>query len=384
MADHRYTIDLGNVTDRLPTALWSTSHLNPQNDFHTENVLDSIDVVAIHYIFGALSTVCFGIGMVANCLTLIYFFTKDKCKNLAISLLYKLVSLVDFLVCTMMLPVALSNFRLATHKEEIIFSNTGFCEFWAFIWEILIRLTVFLIGMLSIIRTIGLKKPLIEIGKVHVLAPLSVYTLLLTCQELLPYAYNAKPTFYKIFASCGWDFARIHKKFTTPYKLFFFFAVIVEFVIPFIPIVISCIISVILLRKTKKHLVSCSRVAAKVRETKRGASITIVILTIFYLSFNIPYIAMWTLYAINAFSNGRFNAWTKMKRRELDVYYFVSNMNLTYTIALSSTVNPLVYIWRTKDIRQFLFGVDLGRKNLRSLLTIPISPTIQQKTVLSI
>ena len=352
------------------------------NDYHTAKGLDALDLITLHYIFGALSAVCFTVGMFSNLLTITYFFTKDKCKNKAISLLYKLICQVDFHICAMMLPVALSNFTLATHQKEFIFSNQTFCELWAFFWEILIRLTVFLIGMLSIIRTVGLKKPLLNIGKVHVLVPLLSYTLLLSGQELLPYLYHAKPHFYEIFASCGWDFDRIYTQFTHAYRLFFFFAVIVEFVIPFIPIVVSCILSVILLKRTKRNLIKCDRVATKLREAKRNASVTIVILTIFYLIFNIPYVVMWTLYAISAFSNGRFNAWTT---NEMDLYYFVSNMNLTYTIALNSTFNPLVYIWRTKNMRNFLLSTERGGKNLRSLFTTPISAKIRQrKTILSL
>lgn len=373
MANYGFAQDLGPPIEELtPFPLDYVA-----NDYHTEPV--TFDDDNLHLIFGILAGVCCFVGITANTATSIYFFTRGSEKDPAICLLHKLISLTDLLVCVMLIPVSISNLRRSHHDSELIFSNQIFCDIWAFIWEITIRIAVFLIGMLSILRTTSLAIPLIRVRKRYIIVPLSLYSFFLSVQEVLPYFFDAKPHYYAIFASCGWDFDRIYSKFSSIYKVFFLFAVVVEFILPFLPIVISCVVSVCLLARRGECLMNCNKVALKVQEIKRDASVTIVILTVFYLVFNVPYITMWTLYTVNLFSNGEDNIFSRLK--DLDTYYFISNMNLTYTIALNSSANPLVYIWRTKNLWDFIFGLRLGENNLISFLSF--KRKLRRKTIIS-
>ena len=53
-----------------------------------------------------------------------------------------------------------------------MFGDSVFCNLWAMLWQIAIRVSVFLVGMLSITRVISILKPIYVIRYVTLQLPL--------------------------------------------------------------------------------------------------------------------------------------------------------------------------------------------------------------------
>ena len=98
------------------------------------------------------------------------------------------------------------------------------------------------------------------------------------------------------------------------------------------------------------------------------ATTTILILTAAYILLNIPYCMMYFLRAISIYSNGAIEPYMFIRGMSKELYAFITNFNLTFTIALNSTINPLIYFARVPQLRNFILRKD-GLRSLKASLT---------------
>ena len=107
-----------------------------------------------YYCYGSIGCLIVLIGTVGNIVSFFYF--KSKKRDIS-SVIYMLITANDITVSITVLPVGIS--ALSEGQPGLIFGSENGCEIWYPIWNLAIKLSVFLVLCLCITRTISLLRP---------------------------------------------------------------------------------------------------------------------------------------------------------------------------------------------------------------------------------
>ena len=152
----------------------------------------------INFVYGSLTLFSFLFGTPLNLLSLYYFCRKPKHLS---TLVYIPITLVDLLICLLAGPVAYS---YLTEREPGIFSFLVFCQLWGTLWNATARLSVFLVAVLSISRTLSMRYPFRRISKRKIVGLISVYTVIQVAQSTIPYWFGSIYHYYDTHIQCQW------------------------------------------------------------------------------------------------------------------------------------------------------------------------------------
>ena len=323
-----------------------------------------------HLTFGVVSVFVVVFGCTANMLSFLYFHFINPGRDKTVTLLYKLINIIDFGVCFLIIPVMVANF---SGGHPVIFDHNFSCSTWSWFWEIHARLSVFLLAVLSVARTVALTKPLHPVSRRQVLIPISVYTILLIVQESIPAIMTVQARYFEVFTTCGWNTSSLYTEFSHEKKVHFTISGTIPFLLPYITVLVSCSISIAKLCRTPQLQNSAE-------SNSTEATTTIIILTVVYLTLNTSYNVMYIMEAISIYSNGTMSAWAP--DTPFSYIVFITSFNLTYTIALNSTINPLIYIARIRNLRHFIMSRTGLRSEIRSRMSL--SPASRRKSAPSL
>lgn len=235
-----------------------------------------------------------------------------------------------------------------------MFAYDWFCFGWAFLWQACTRLSIFLVAVLSISRTVSLYYPFRKISFNSIYIPVALYTMLVLGQQLLPVFAGKSFWYARRLSLCTWLLTDVVEliapdgSVTTMFKVLHFFFVTLENVLPAFPIVTSCIISIIILKKSKARQNPHHQ---QQKDIKCFASTTIIYLTIAYILFNVPFISMLIMESIMVMSNFKFHISSlKIPETTLNFIYTLIGVHM---VALNSTTNVIIYFSRKKGLRKF-------------------------------
>ena len=296
------------------------------NIINYDNPVETVDML--------LACICIlacVLGSTGNIISLIYFISNRTDLPTCINV-YTVIAINDMLICTTIIPVVLS---LVNHRDPVMFSNPIFCTAWGMLWDILPLMSVLLVSVLTITRTIKLLYPIKVINEKTVMGSIGGSTLYVILRTTLPVIlHRGEYTYCKITPYClKTDITQYHILGTIIYA--------VEGLFPIFPITISCFISLYVLAKRS------SNQSTKVTTMKRDASVTILLVTILYIVFNIPEFINWALHV--------YEAATVSFYTQLYVYRWV--LTHVITTVCNATANPILYISRMKRFRQFIARV---------------------------
>ena len=126
------------------------STITPTSIYPTTSPLHSTD---IDISIGVLLITCFLLGTLGNSLALGYFISRQRTTS---NILYLSIVTVDLVSVFLLLSPALSHF---SYRDPLLLSYPLFCNLWGVFFFISSRLSVFLVAVLSISRTIALFSP---------------------------------------------------------------------------------------------------------------------------------------------------------------------------------------------------------------------------------
>ena len=290
--------------------------------------------------FGITSLLCFAVGMPMGIIALV---SSNKPRRSTVSrLMYKMILLTDLTICILMLPTCVSNFN---HWSPMLFSVPFICELWSYLWGCVTRISIFLIMLLSIIRTNSLMSPLQPSRQKHIVIPIAVYITCILIQGTVPVWYKLSVQYFDRFQSCVWFLEDLFKE-MMPYeqKIYYTITYLLEFVAPIIPVTVSGLMSVYKLKTS--HVEGSSN---EVKEHKRQATRMILALTGVYIIFNIPYCIILTLDSVGIFYEEGFSWTDDISPQHLAFLY---NFIYIHTIALNSLTNTLIYVFKMKSIHK--------------------------------
>ena len=131
-------------------------------------------------VFGVAHVLCFVIGILGNIVLIWYFWTHVR-HDLP-TILYVLCCANDILTSALVIFVAVCLFN---KREAYFFGNETFCKCWALLSRINQRVTVFLVMVLSISRTISLTSPLRHIRRRFALVSIGIWVFLAILYEVV-------------------------------------------------------------------------------------------------------------------------------------------------------------------------------------------------------
>ena len=155
------------------------------------------------------------------------------------------------------------------------------------------------------------------------------------------YFYFFSYEYYPAIGMCSWGLVFIYPVDSIQFKILYFILVVLEFILPIVPITASCVISVIALRSSS---------FGNDNNAKRNATVNIILLTCVYLLFNIPMAIYLSMNALYTYARSIFSPFhTAILTND-----FLQKFLMTHSIVLNSLFNALVYFWRLRSLRNFL------------------------------
>ena len=315
--------------------------------------------------FATVETIGLLVGGVVN-LLLLTFHLKQSNKSTTI-LLYCLMNGTDLLICILMIPTVISCWA---GSKPLFFETVVAREIWLFLWEVSGRTSVFLIGLQSVLRTRALLFPFSRrIGKTGLAGIVLTYAVILCCIKSTHLFYETYSIFSPRTTRATFIFVWLQHA-MGPQKggtvFFMFLNNLFGYVIPFLPITASCVISVYCIRKSRRA--TCRRRSSKLdrsannptQDQHKTATVTILILTIVYIVTNAPLFLlelneMMIGLSISLKKNIYFINWTNfIQNGHILEYVFIYVTCYNVCILLNSTLNGFVFLLRTASIRDYI------------------------------
>ena len=307
---------------------------------------------------GSALTLILVLGLLGNISAFIYFWPRRL--KTASDRLFVAIVVVDILTCLLTIPVTTSIFN---NRELMLFNSPVFCGIWTVTTSFLFKLSIFLVTVLSVTRTVAMVSPDNEVKLSSILVTTTGYaTLILTLDGAFFATGWIKGSYYKERILC--DYAPTDHAQSERALRFLFFAFQLEVLLPPIVMFVSFFVSVISL--------SCSRTAARNNDEAefRRTSVSLVIFTAVSLACNIPLI-IFQIFRVLAYFDGAWEERTKTLITENYGYFLFRYL----PYALNAALNPVVYLLRMRGFKDkvlhFYLGVDRrrrGRGGLRDLV----------------
>ena len=345
------------------------------------------------FILGCLYVVCFSLGIPGNLLALI-FFTRDKCKSNRrefFRILFVMLTLIHLVACLTLPPIIDFMFH---NRHPNLFRYTWFCSIWGMLWEVIPFYSVFIVAIMSISRTLSIISPLKPLHLDMLIASCVSYLLLIIILKSLPFINQSTEQF-------TWDSAHgyCYLELTHGRILDTVFNImnIVFLALPFIPIVLSCISSVLLLYRTLKssnkmspqdiinqhkaprpppilhQAPSLSRLErisltspkyglikpgppkkerrkSTTQQMAENSTITIIVLSAVYVTFNIPVFINYVYYLSWMLSDTDYSSYYN----NVFLYQYFWNITYVFAVVANGTINPFVYFWRISSFRNYV------------------------------
>jgi hypothetical protein len=244
------------------------------------------------------------------------------------------------------LPVSIS--FLAERSPLILFRSSIGCAAWWYLWQIVVRMSIFLVICVCISRTIALKFPFFT-QKIRYLIPAVATFLLLQVANLIGFYLHdhVKIVFVEKFARPEMTLM----KWKVLKRIFFRFLLISRnmiYVVPAFVVLVSCIASAVLLNRSK-HIVQ----QRELQRSRTRATITIFLFALVYGVCNLPmvydYIAQTDAMYRNDYSSYK-------KQLAFDTHSFYNNTTNLLMIAANSAANPALYFWRMPRLRRHILS----------------------------
>lgn len=212
--------------------------------------------------------------------------------------------------------------------------------------------TVFLVAVMSITRSIFLLFPFKRLNKTAVTIMICGYIAVLVVQASIPLWIGQGYVYQPDFCTCMWGLPKELGTWKVIYENIYNF----EYYFPIIPIIVSCFVTICSLKKS-----DCNE---EINKSNKTATTTIVGLTMMYVIFNIPPSLMFLIAMIvnNYYSEhiAAVYSWDK--------YWYFYVFQLKLTVSLNSALNPALYFWRMKSFKRHVIKLVRGAKDqLRSI-----------------
>ena len=288
---------------------------------------------------GTVTLLIFALGTLSNIFSILYFISSKGYKTTT-RFLYLSISVIDLIICLLFLPVSVSYYK---GRKAGLFEWALFCNLWGVLWNVFMRMSVFMIAVLSVTRTLTLVQPLVPIRRRYVVGVTIFYFMAMIAQASIPFWKSVSYTFQGGFSQiCGWAVIDVFGEGSLTTKIVTALLIQVELTAPMFPITICCFTTIIVLQLTNTANPN------RKNKLKNTATITIILLTLNYIVFNLPMIIFLILVMIDQASGWK-HGFFEFDYKET----YLTNLLLVIAVGLNSLMNPVLYYMRLHKMREF-------------------------------
>ncbi|XP_063691518.1 mas-related G-protein coupled receptor member A7-like [Bolinopsis microptera] len=286
---------------------------------------------------------CSIIGVPGNILALKYFLSKGS-RDLA-TMLYIAITLVDIVTCLSHFPITVS---LLNSRNPVLFDSIIVCAGWTLLFKFLQRISIFLVMLLSVSRSIAIAIPFMKLHRIAAISALIIYSILLVVidivhQDLSSFRYVSLGPFCTDSPLHGKK-ANYSTWVTTVKTL-----TTLELGLPSIITFFSFLVCAV---KLAKH---CPDFIQKRRN--RRASVTVAVFTGLFLFCNLPFFTLMVLNILTRALNYKYPE-PFFKGAFMSQYsWLIAKIVLT---VMNAALNPVVYYHRITEYRVWLLNQGLS------------------------
>ena len=287
--------------------------------------------------YGFICCLFFFIGTVGNLISFIYF--KSKKRDIS-NVIYTFITGNDILVSIVILPVGISS--LSNRQPGPWFASDYGCVAWAYLWEIAVSISIFLVICLSISRTTSLLRPFKRQKMKYFIISVITYLVLVLVLSIRFHMYEFVSIFYipdnlscNIFLS---DIPTNEAEFLT-----LFVIRNLTYIAPAFVVATSCMISAVLLKR------SVQVQQEELQRSRNRATVTILLFALLYGVCNLPPIANY-IFRTYVWITNDYEWYNGLY--QFDTQYYYRNITDTLLIAANSAANPILYFWRMPALRE--------------------------------
>ena len=298
--------------------------------------------------FGIASMFSTVVGIPGNLVAFIHF-VKEKEK--ISSFLYRCISASDLVICLLMIPKIATSFN---PSNSWVFENHYFCEAWNILWKTSYKFSLFAVMMLSAVRSYCLIFPFNPVRSSLIKILTVSYLLILILEEILLKVFLKFVSHYDVkHGHCLWllqlpdraDMTSLIDPYSDQFKVLVSLYWDVQVTVPMLLVIITCLVTLI-------HMVVTTR-SQETSHIRNGATGTVLIITASWILFNLPHCLVRGLDTISILTEYHFKWHTHLSPATIGFLYTFLDAPV---FALNAAGNPLIYIWRMKELRIWLGG----------------------------
>ena len=332
---------------------FSPPHTFENDTIYGQSYLQFDEDNAGTYFIGGMTITLMIIGILGNIPAFLYFYRKWKRMP---DMFYTMITAIDFCTSISMFPVIAS---LLHNRSPILFENTIICTSWPVFFYLSVRVSMFLVMLMSISRTVALIFPFYDIhrhdNKIYPATLLYSLTLLVIDAVYLIVG-ELKALFKENLSVCELQIEKA-ESIEDYSEGAYFYSIILQFtiLIPSLLVFASFVSSTAYLLK-KKSMQNDGK------NKFRKVSITIALFSALFLACNLPCFALQVVYFIALVGNDKRNLIAQDSMLS-NYSHLVSVFLLT---ALNAALNPCFYLLRMPQYRKWLQEV---RKDPKKMLS---------------
>ena len=295
------------------------------------------------------------LGTVGNITSQFFFWSQKhrKPNRSYFKRIYQIICGVDFIICITLIPVIEA--FLKDHSEvPVLFGTPWFCTVWGLVWEVLPSISVFLVAILSISRLVLLLKPTVQLKSSVFVLLMSSYLIITVAVKCALLLSSNKMVYWKTTRCCVMvyddptskalelDFDGNQLKTTA--------VMMVQLVLPIFPVALSFCFTMVALYRARH---TSNRIQSSCK-TQSRAGVTVVIVTLVYIFFNLPVVIHFgfILHCVAVKIDDVCHYETIYP--SIFFYYYMWPFMYVVCVGLNSTLNPLVYWLRMTPFRGFV------------------------------
>ena len=279
--------------------------------------------------------VCFLIGLPGNCLAFKYFIRTEKLK--LADLLYAIACVIDICSSIIHLPVAVNLF---SKRRPGAFTSIIFCSMWYFILLLLQQMSMFVVMLISLSRSIIIVCPFYKVSRKVVLLAILVFCLYHCAWNVLWFLSGADQMHYSHTA--GYCVAYSESIIDTLYQANYSVCVAVPPIIVFLSILVS------VTKLCKEHVTNASE------RRNRRVSVTMAYFAAIFLFCNFPTFVNSVLFT---FTMARYKTYPGPIYTDNFMFFYSWLLTEIFCTVLNASLNPLLYFWRMRSMRLWVLGL---------------------------
>ena len=299
-------------------------------------------------LIGIALVLCTFSGGPANLLALVHFWNSHV-RDLATTL-YITICIVDTCITITHFPIALSLFN---YRRPELFNSLAVCTAWTYIFKFLQRMSIWLVMVLSVYRTIAISLPFCRVSKVAVLCTLFGYCVFLAVVDVMEIQMSTVKyvSIGPFCTSSPLQGGANYSAWVTTAKTL----TTVELGAPAILTFFSFLIGAVRLYKpaSKQHGKRYVR-----------ASVTVALFTALFLSCNMPF---FTLMVLNSVTRAMGYTYPQPFFGSVFMSQYSWLLAKILLTVLNATLNPVLYYYRMTGFRDWLTGGAFRRMSSSSI-----------------